>query len=261
MIAPDEIRLEGAPNFRDLGGYTTHNGHRVRKGIAFRSSNLAKLTDGDLAAIRKLVPRAILDMRNPFELSKYPTRWPEELDTDRISLSIDPVAPAGKPDYKQVLLDDPTPEGAIRAIGATYIALPDACGPALKRVADLIVFGKTPVVFHCSNGRDRTGLIAMAILDLLGVSHDDIRDHHIESNRRIDLEGAIKLSSVVFSNEWGADFGYEMLRTLNQALPQSVAVAFKAINETHGSTQGYFEAFGIDAGQQQALRSAMLVPG
>jgi protein-tyrosine phosphatase len=253
-----DIHLDGAPNFRDVGGYKTRSGQRVRKGIVFRSSNLAKLTDDDLGIMRKLAVRAILDMRNPFELSTYPTRWPEELDTERIVLSINPVAPAGKPDYKQVLLDNPTPEGAISAIGVTYIALPDACGPALKLTADLIVAGKTPLVFHCSNGRDRTGLIAMAILDLLGVAHDDIRAHHAESNTRIDLEGAIKLSSVVFSNEWGADFDDDTLRTLNQALPQSVTVAFDAINETHGSTQGYFAAFGVDAAQQAALRNVLL---
>ena len=46
--------LEGAPNFRDLGGYRAAGGSRVRPGRLFRSESLERLTDADLAQVARL---------------------------------------------------------------------------------------------------------------------------------------------------------------------------------------------------------------
>ena len=61
-----EIRLKGAPNFRDLGGYTTADGHHVRRGKLFRSEGLHQLQTEDYAALHDLGIRLICDLRSDF---------------------------------------------------------------------------------------------------------------------------------------------------------------------------------------------------
>jgi protein-tyrosine phosphatase len=250
--------LEGALNFRDVGGRLSGSGRKVRQHLVFRSNNLAHLTLADLDKVHLLAPQTVVDLRGTNELQMFPSRWPAALETKWINISIDPTLRSGTVDYKQILLDEPTPAGAMKAMDATYRILPDVCGPALKIIVDLVLAQKTPVVFHCSNGRDRTGVISMFLLDALGVSREEILADYLETNLRLDLEAAIKLASMVFTKEMNFEFDYATLRTLNQALPQNVGIAFDTINKTYGSPQRYLEAFDINLAQQEALRATML---
>ncbi|WP_395067946.1 tyrosine-protein phosphatase, partial [Paraburkholderia silvatlantica] len=59
----NEWRLQGAPNFRDFGGYLTADGRRVRRSMLFRSGRLAGLTESDLARVANLDVRLVCDLR------------------------------------------------------------------------------------------------------------------------------------------------------------------------------------------------------
>ena len=123
---------------------------------------------------------------------------------------------------------------------------------------DCVVEGCAPVAFHCSNGRDRTGVISMLLLHALGVSREDIVSDYLESNVRIDLEAAIRLSLEMFAKEYGVEFDYETLYTMNQALTQNVDITFAIIDKVYGSTQKYLQAFGITPALQETFREKML---
>jgi hypothetical protein len=76
LASPATVRLEGALNFRDLGGLPTEDGRRVRHRHLFRSDSLARLTEGDLAIVRKLEIRLLVDLRTEAERVRNPNRWP-----------------------------------------------------------------------------------------------------------------------------------------------------------------------------------------
>ena len=258
MSSATSPRLGGAPNFRDLGGYKTLDGQVVKSGHLFRSGNFSQLTPADFDVLRQLSLRTIIDLRGASEMQMYPSRFPEGFDIAIVNVVVNPYTHADANAYKQILLDDPTASGALKTITATYQLLPDACGPALKVTVDQILDGATPLAFHCANGRDRTGVISIMLLHMLGVSRDDIVADYVESNARIDLDTAIALSKKSFTKEYGCDFDYETLRTMNQALEANVDIVFDTIAKKYGSLQLYLEAFGINAKEQNALREKLL---
>ena len=66
-----------------------------------------------------------------------------------------------------------------------YVHLLDLGGPAFAKAANaLVADGGTPALFHCSAGKDRTGVLAALLLDLAGVEHDAIvADYALTSER------------------------------------------------------------------------------
>ncbi len=72
---PHILGLQGAPNFRDLGGYATADGHHVRSGLVYRSNKLSALTPADEAAIDQLHLVAEIDLRTAEERKSEPSRW------------------------------------------------------------------------------------------------------------------------------------------------------------------------------------------
>lgn len=252
------VRLEGAPNFRDLGGRATADGRRVAQRRVFRSGNLSRLTAADFELLRGIPLRTIVELRSSAETALYPFRLPESLGAALVEAGVNPYTHAEAGGYKQLLIDDPSPAGAMRTMAATYRLLPKVCGPAIKAVVDRLLVADGALSFNCSNGRDRTGVVSMMLLHILGVPRDGIVADYLESNARIDLEAAIELSRVVFMQEYGIEFDYQTLRTMNQALEQNVDIAFDAIAETYGSVDAYLDAAGVDAATRQALRTKLL---
>src|SRR5262245_42692894 len=61
------VELDGAQNFRDLGGYATEDGHHVRWGLFYRSDSLANLSDADLAKLHELGIKLVCDFRSDAE--------------------------------------------------------------------------------------------------------------------------------------------------------------------------------------------------
>mgnify|MGYP001166128375 CR=1 FL=1 len=69
-ISERRVSLEGSVNFRDLGGYETADGRRVKWGLVFRSDNLGRLTDRDVAFLQRMGIRLVCDFRTPAEAEK-----------------------------------------------------------------------------------------------------------------------------------------------------------------------------------------------
>jgi protein-tyrosine phosphatase len=156
------IALENALNFRDVGGYRTADGHRVRWRRMFRAGGLSDLTPADLAVLRDLGIKTVLDLRSTAE-------W----ESGRFPVDDHPVTFHHLPLVEEIL--DPTrysvPEGMLAAryqeiaqIGSSYIA------QAISIVADADTH---PIVVHCLAGKDRTGVVVALVLGLLGVSRVD----------------------------------------------------------------------------------------
>lgn len=82
------LAFEGASNFRDIGGYTTVDGRRIRWGLLYRSDNLAKLSDTDLSNLARLQLKTIIDFRFPDEVEEDPNRLPEGVSIKTVSIPI-----------------------------------------------------------------------------------------------------------------------------------------------------------------------------
>lgn len=179
----ERLEIEGTFNFRDLGGARTQSGdNAVRLGKVFRADGLARLTDRSRADMRELGIGAVVDMRDIGERSKLPDTL-DGLEVAHIELPVfeDHFFPSRPMSVEEM-------RAAAEATGM------DLSDRSLERIYDLMIthFGHrlaavvdtvadhcgTGVVFHCSAGKDRTGVVGAFLLDLLGVGREAIIDEY-----------------------------------------------------------------------------------
>lgn len=178
-----ELMWEGCFNVRDLGGFGTSDGGRTRRGGIVRADGLNRLTDAGWSALESHGIRTVIDLRNEDELQADVGIRPAHMETVRIPL--DDLADNefwehvwrneldGSPLYFRLFLER-KPRQCAAAVGAIANARPGG------------------VVFHCGRGRDRTGLVAILILALAGVSSADIvADYEMSTERVRQLEAAL----------------------------------------------------------------------
>jgi protein-tyrosine phosphatase len=182
IISDRRVPLKGSVNFRDLGGYETGDGRRVRWGQVFRSDNLGRLSDGDVAFVQRLGIRTVCDFRTPAEVQKLPDRF---RPTDRGSYLHLPIQhgefdPAGT--FERIKKGDVAWMTEAFMIEG-YLKNIDHFAPVWSTLfKTLAARSKRPLVFHCTGGKDRAGVCAALVLLSLGVpEHTVIYDHGLSN--------------------------------------------------------------------------------
>jgi protein-tyrosine phosphatase len=186
------VALEGALNWRDLGGYPTADGRVTRWDRVYRSDGLDQLTDADLDLIADLGIKLVIDFRVDREVDENPSRLPDhpELRHKRLPIGGDEVE--GRSVLETILAGD-VRVYTVEEMAAVYERLLEDFAPSFGEVITHAADpANHPLVFHCTAGKDRTGLMAMLLLGALGVSDDDIvLDYelttHYRSNKRVEI--------------------------------------------------------------------------
>ena len=167
------VELESCCNFRDLGGYPTADGRRTRWRTLFRADGLTQLSSADLEVLDDLGVRTVIDLRTALEVDSR-GRFPADVAGIAYHhLPLTDTLPGAEdvPDW-----DD---AGFVSRRYASYIADDaSAVADALSVLADP---ENLPAVFHCTVGKDRTGVLAAVVLGLLGVPDEVIVDDYVLS--------------------------------------------------------------------------------
>jgi protein-tyrosine phosphatase len=176
---PRLVPLVGAFNFRDLGGYASADGRTTRWGRLFRSDTLHELTEDDLAVLRRLDLRSVIDLRTDRELGR----------TGRGPLADQPVGYAHLSVIREgagEAMAAPDPEG--EDLAERYLWYLDVGRHALVESLALIADAdRLPLVFHCAAGKDRTGVLAALVLDILDVDAGTIVADYFLTAGRMEL--------------------------------------------------------------------------
>ncbi len=179
-VSERHIPLEGTPNFRDLGGFITDSGRQVKWGTFFRSGMLSLLTETDLEYFKTLNIKTIIDFRSEIEAQTEPDKFPEGFGVKRIA------SPIGNPaDFEKLAESTKKNAGAQEAVREIMMAGASAFVSVLEDfspVFDCMKEGK-PFLFHCSAGKDRTGLAAALVLLTLGVNRATAIEDYLLSNK------------------------------------------------------------------------------
>jgi protein-tyrosine phosphatase len=240
---PHVIHLEGGSNLRDLGGYRTADGRRVRTGHVYRSAALHALTEADLATLQGLGVRVICDFRGDGERARYPTKI---VDMTIHELTIAPTIGASLRDL--IANRNATEADVMEVMQLAYAAYATDWHHRYRAMFDLLLESDAPLLFHCTAGKDRTGFGAALLLAALGVPEETIRADYMATNRlwHGDPELAATLPPGV-----GA-----MLLSVH---PAFLTAAFDAIHAAHGSMDTYLEQrIGLDPTRLAALRARLL---
>lgn len=155
-----DVTVSGSFNTRDLGGYRTERGNLAwRK--TFRSANMAHVDQIGIATLKQLGVTRVIDLRSQKEREAEPDPFGAEDGIDLISISLfDNLNPRELP-HGDVLL-------------SLYIQALQTQGSVFVEILRTITESPDAVLFHCTAGKDRTGLIAALLLSLAGVAEEDI---------------------------------------------------------------------------------------
>lgn len=236
-----EFRFHQVFNFRDLGGYPTADGYRVRWRRLFRSDSLSRLTADDRDPFQRLGVRTVVDLRRTHELAVQ-GRVP-----DWDGLVHRHVAPR-HPEWSE----RPYQEGEdVRAyLVARYLELAEEGAAGLADALGILADAEAaPAVVHCVAGKDRTGVLCALTLALLGVGDDDI-DHDYTRSTRNNQHWV----------EWAQrhEDPAMVMRPWFYSVPDTMATFLTQLRARHGSVERYVTAAGLGRDDIAALRAHLL---
>lgn len=174
------LPLESIRNTRDLGGYETQEGSYTKTHRYIRAATPAHLTEKDKAYLYDYGVRVIIDLRGENEIIQAPNQMQHYRDVQYYHVDL-----FGDKNATLVPQNAPT----FKDMGDLYCIMLDHLQPNMKKVFDLFLkhINET-ILFHCSAGKDRTGVIAALLLDLAGCHpYDIIKDYSesYENNKEI----------------------------------------------------------------------------
>jgi protein-tyrosine phosphatase len=247
VTADHSLHLKTAPNFRDVGGYRTRDGRWVRMGLVYRSDQLDRLSDADLARIARLAPGLIVDLRTEAERKQGP---------DRLAPGAAPMVAdviAGAPSNGAAFSKVNSPEAAAAFLTDTtrmFVSLPSAKDAYSRLFAQL----QTPdvTVYHCTAGKDRTGWATAVLLTALGVPRETVMADYLASNGYLaDKNRAMfsRLPPATAAN-------LEPVMTVRAAYLEA---AFAEVDKRYGSFDRYLrDGLGLDRAALNRLRGRFL---
>ena len=192
IVGERRIPAEGITNLRDLGGYRTQDGRRLKWGKIYRSSNLGRLTDRGLARVRRMGIRLVCDFRTEAEAVKLPNRFPDSQDVGYVRL------PIQHGDYEPTIVFERIKGGDYDWISEEfmlrgYIDCVERYPEVWARFFQCLAEPRNrPLLFHCTGGKDRTGAAAALILLALGVpSETVVADYGLSDAYNADVRKAV----------------------------------------------------------------------
>jgi protein-tyrosine phosphatase len=247
------IDLPGAINLRDFGGYTTHDGGRVRTGLLYRSGMLAELTPEGQDALRALNIGVICDLRRADERAREPTPFPAH-EPRQVHIEIDPDSGVRlREAMTDAVLDL---HGRIRFMTEINRELVRAHTAEYRRVFEALESsGNRGFLLHCAAGKDRTGFGVAAIQLALGVPRETVVEDYLLTNVAMDFERVIVPR---LKPNYG-DIDVEEARALSGVRAEYIHAALDELDSAFGSFDTYLhDALGIDARRRDALRDRYL---
>lgn len=283
-MADGARELPGGWNFRDVADATAG----LRPGRLFRSGELSGLDDDGRAVLRRLGITDVIDLRSAREVERRgPGRVPDGVDIHLLPVpdlsdeeSSAQEADADDPEgndaphesaFRRLMVEGTVDESdeeiaanAVRFMTTEYRQFPTRNGAqrAVHRAFTLLAAGR-PVLTHCFAGKDRTGFVVATVLEAVGVDRDAIVADYLRSNDAVaQLRNQI---SDMISQRSDVELTPEVITFTKARLsdgvlgvrPEYLESAWRTIEESYGSLNGYLRAAGIDEADVTRLRGAL----
>ena len=255
------LDFAGGTNFRELGGYEADEGKHIKWGQIWRGIPTCKLTgEADRAKLDALGLRLILDLRSSGEVQKEPDYVPDGArlvqicglcaeDGHEISFAPDDIAALMK-GYEE------------SADGSTFVqAMYERMlfgNKAFKELFRALEAGETPILFHCSAGKDRTGVAAMLILLALGASDETICADYERTNlcRKAEIDAVLAEHAEEIAANPACRMRYYRKAGVD---PATAPFVLRTIRAKYGSAENYLEAeYGLTPARLMRLRRMYL---
>jgi protein-tyrosine phosphatase len=245
------IAFERVFNFRDLGGWPTTDGRTVRWRTLYRADTLHRIEGADLELLGGLGLRTVVDLRSAQEIDEH-----GRLKHDGIDLTVHHLG----------MVDDVGSSPATRPTAQSAAALPADAGEAYvnmtergrrsiaRAIALLAEPGALPGVFHCTAGKDRTGIVAALLLSALGVGDDDVASDYLLTAESRGLRQAFL---DVNDPEYAA-FLAALPAWARETKVESIVAVLDHVRTVYGSAAEFLVSGGLTGDALERLASTVL---
>lgn len=256
MPLKNALPFEGVHNFRDLGGYPTTDGRKVKKGLIYRSGELFGLTDQDRTLFRSLQIHTILDYRDDWEAELRPNPPFEGIKYERLPADSRAAKKVAFQTNGEASLQLPDPFD--ECIFAGFYGLLPVNNPSYRRLFELLQDEERPgLLQHCKVGKDRAGIGAALILLALEVPRELIVADYIASETLL-LDMKMDILSQLRENG-AADKELRNIEVLMGAKASYIDAVFQTIDSYEGGEAGFFlQELGITPEQRDVIQQIYL---
>jgi protein tyrosine/serine phosphatase len=252
------IEFEGIENFRDFGGYPTSCGGRMGTGRFFRSANHHRASDADLERLARLGLDVIVDLRQPSEREREPSRrWrgfaAQLVENQQAEEMLD--------FHGQLKSSDLSVDWFFAHSTDFYTRAPyePRHVDLFRRYFQALAASDGGMLVHCAAGKDRTGLICALTHHIAGVHRDDMMDDYLLTNDETRLPGKIAFARIWLEKVHGRAPSDEAVRVAVSVHPAYLERAFAEIQARQGSLDGYLEQIlGVSASARERIRARLL---
>ena len=245
QVSGREVALEGAINFRDLGGYATTDYRRISMGRIYRSGDISKLTGADMEELKRRKIYTVVDFRGENEIAAAPDKLLP--GADYLSLS------AGSGNLAEFFMGYASGKDAMVAFYSDVSGFKEKYRPFFRKL--LMLPDTSAIVFHCSAGKDRTGIAAALLLYILDVPMETIMSDYVATNYYRREENEKIIDRLV--NEKGVE--QKMASEILDANPLYLESAFNALKRQYTSVDLFlYRELGINEAAKLRLREKFL---
>jgi protein-tyrosine phosphatase len=236
-----DITLEGACNVRDLGGYPTASGQETAWRKVLRADSLHKLTAADRQELIDLGVSQMIDLRYEEEVAQAPNVFAAGTDVAYTNISLI--------SGNMGISTEQLPQN----LAEMYMGMLDDSQQAIRSVMQIIARSKDGIVlYHCTAGKDRTGVISALLLSLAGVSHEVIaQDYALTTERLQAIMPALRAHrpAQLTEEQYDMFLGSE---------PEGMLQMLEYMESTYHGADGYLRYIGISPDEIAALKRRMM---
>lgn len=261
----NRIKLKKLCNLRDIGGFPAADGKKIVMGKLFRSGRLYKLPEKTVDAIKKMGVTTVIDMRIGQELAEHPITHIDGVREYNIPLLCTPTTGLT---YEKTMARVMREESkrikdeygnALNYVKSTYldILFHEDSRKKLKSILDIIRDNEGGVIWFCSAGKDRTGIISMLVESLLGVDEEIILQDFYATKKFLRHK-RVPQRLGLFIAPISLKFKHILYAIMDTKI-EYMRGAIDEINARHGSVVGYCkEALGVTDGDIEKLKKKYL---
>ncbi len=252
------ISFEGVPNCRTLGGLPAAGGSRVADGRLFRSALLAAATPEDLRRLHEeLGVTLVVDLRTSWEREEKPDR-----EVPGAAFLARPVFDDPKPgvSHEEKLEQGPPPIPDMADVYRLMVS-EEKCranlGAAVREIMEHVIGRRGAALWHCTEGKDRCGLVSAMLLTALGAERSLIREDYLLTNR-VNGPKSEKIRAELLAAGKTAEEA-DHVRDLVLAKEEYFDAAFEIVDRDFGGAETYLrEGLAIPEATIRAFRDAAL---
>lgn len=264
------IDFEGMNNLRDLGGMTGASGKTIKSGLLFRSDHLHNATPADMKKLKEIGVRYILDLRN---LEEYTEQPDQEIDgISHITLPLNPERNAGiakdkksREELRKEAIEKATKDPKVffhemSSYYADYAAVPYTFHQ-MHTFFQMLIQADGGVLWHCAGGKDRTGILAVLLCEVLQVSKEDIEADYLATNLYKQKEADAEIADIqkTLPADCSPEVAVYMTKYTWLAHIEYLHYFYDLVAKNYGTIQNFLrDAVGLTEEEELAIRNKYL---